>query len=212
MATPKPDNDQSKSRINSRGRVFLGLASGSLAIVMIITAVFSLRAPSPQPAPVKQALSSTPPAVLNTAGDFLARGDYDFDLGNYDAAIDSYSRALELKPDFAEAYNDRAYTYMTVKNYSLALSDLNQALRLRPDYVNALMNRGDIYNYYYQIDRARAIADYDRVLALHPDAADHTSVCGHRLLALENGWNLGIYVEILQHGLKSGCPENSTLQ
>jgi tetratricopeptide (TPR) repeat protein len=56
----------------------------------------------------------------------------------------------------AEAYNNRAYTYMTIRDYADALPDLDQATALRPTYVNALMNRGDIYNFYYQIDRARA--------------------------------------------------------
>lgn len=112
----------------------------------------------------------------------------------------------ELNPDFAEAYNNRAYTYMTMENYALALPDLDQALRLRPDYVNALMNRGDIHNYYYDIDFELAVADYDRVLAIDPDAPRHTSVCGHRMLALNHGWNLSILGEILMRGKDSGCP------
>jgi hypothetical protein len=40
--------------------------------------------------------------------------------------------------------------------YADALPALDRAIALRPTYVNALMNRGDIYNFYYQIDRARA--------------------------------------------------------
>lgn len=112
----------------------------------------------------------------------------------------------ELNPDFAEAYNNRAYTYMTMENYALALPDLDQAIRLRPDYVNALMNRGDIYNYYYNIDFDLAVADYDRVLAVDPEAPQHTSVCGHRLLAQHHGWDLSILGEILMRGKDSGCP------
>ena len=104
---------------------------------------------------------------------------------------------LELKPDFAEAYNNRAFTYMAEQNYSPALPDLDRAIALRPDYVNALMNRGDIYNYYYQIDYARAIADYNRILELGPAVYTHTSLCGHLAMAHHSGNLIGAFAELL---------------
>lgn len=161
-----------------------------------------------QSAPKPSVLASPAlPDSLNTAADYLAQGDYESWVGNYDKAIAAYTRAIELDPKLAQAYNNRAYTHMLHENYAPALSDLNKALELRPDYVNALMNRGDIYNYYYQIDYDRAIADYDRVLAIDPDAPNHTSVCGHRLLAVNHGWGLGVLGEVLVRGGQAGCPE-----
>lgn len=147
--------------------------------------------------------ASQPPASLVSAADFLAQGDYEYDRGACNEAIVDYTRAIELEPQSAAAYNDRAYTAMRLQNYSAALEDLNRAIELRPDYANALMNRGDIYNYYYAIDRQRAIADYDRVIAL--GATAHSSVCGHRMLAYYNGWSPRVYVEVLLHGLDFGC-------
>lgn len=143
--------------------------------------------------------ASKQPATLLTAEDHLA-------LGDCERALAAYSRAIELKPDLAEAYNNRAYTYMAKRDYAMALPDLDKAIQLRPNYVNALMNRGDIYNYYYQIDYDRAVADYDRVLAIDSDAARHSSVCGHRLLAMNHGWNPGVFVEVLTRGVHAGCP------
>ena len=138
---------------------------------------------------------SQPPKALLTAEDYLAQGAYDFDRGSCDAAIADFSRAIELNPRYAEAYNSRAYTYMIKKQYALALPDLDRAIELRPNYVNALMNRGDIYNYYYAIDYNRALADYDRVLRL--PGAGRTSVCGHRMLAANHGWNPAVFVDML---------------
>lgn len=149
---------------------------------------------------------SAPPAALVTAQDYFAQGDYDYDQGNCDKAIANYTRAIELNPNLAEAYNNRAYTYMVKKDYATALPDLNRALQLRPNYVNALMNRGDIYNYYYAIDYERAVADYDQVLGIDPNAAGYTSVCGHRLLALNHGWNLNVLGSLLTYGATAGCP------
>lgn len=149
------------------------------------------------------------PAALNSAQDYLAQGDYDFEHGACDQAITDYTRAIELNPNFAEGYNSRAYIYMVQKKYAAALPDLDSAIQLRPGYVNALMNRGDIYNYYYEIDHERAVADYDQVLKADASAASRTSVCGHRLLALNHGWNLKVLGTLLTVGVKAGCP-NST--
>ena len=132
---------------------------------------------------------SAPPASLVTAADFLAVGDYDYDRGRCDLAIAEYSQAIALDPGFAEAYNNRAYTYMMKQSYRQALADLNQAIRLRPDYAHALMNRGDIYNYDL-INRPLAIADYERLIALGPTATSDTQVCGHLFYAVHDGWHL----------------------
>lgn len=149
---------------------------------------------------------SIPPAALASAQDYLAQGDYDFERGDCERAITDYGRAIALNPAFAEAYNNRAYAYMARQDYARALPDLDTALQIRPEYVNALMNRGDIHNYYYQIDYERAVADYDRVLALDPRAPGHTSVCGHRMLAVHHGWDPGVFVEVLTRGPAAGCP------
>jgi tetratricopeptide (TPR) repeat protein len=92
---------------------------------------------------------------------------------------------------------------MRRQDYAAALPDLDRAIDLRPDYAHALMNRGDIYNYYYRIDRRRAIADYDRVIAL--GQTPHTSICGHRLLAYYEGWSAGVALNILTRGIEGGC-------
>lgn len=148
---------------------------------------------------------STAPATLVTAQDYLAQGDYDYEQGDCEKAIADYTSAVELNPDLAEAFNNRAYVYMLKQDYVMALPDLDRALELRPEYVNALMNRGDIYNYYYDIDYDRAVADYDQVLRVDPTAVGHTSVCGHRLLALNHGWNLNVLGSLLIHGVTAGC-------
>jgi tetratricopeptide (TPR) repeat protein len=144
------------------------------------------------------------PASLVTAQDYLTLGDYDYDRGDCVQAIQDYSHAIAIDPTFAAAYNNRAYTAMRRQDYAAALTDLDRAIAIRPDYIAALMNRGDIYNYYYAIDRQRAMADYDRVIAL--GGTRQTSVCGHRLLASHDGWNPGVVVDLLTRGIDAGCP------
>jgi tetratricopeptide (TPR) repeat protein len=123
------------------------------------------------------------PDDAKTEEDFLKRGDAAFDRGNCKEAIAVSTQALALNPDYAEAYNNRAYSYMQMRDYAPALQDLDQALRVRPDYLHALMNRGDIHNYYFEQDRRKAIDDYDHILRLGGQAQE-PSVCGHRAVAI----------------------------
>ncbi len=73
-----------------------------------------------------------------------------------------------------------------MRNYKSAITDLNKAIEIDPNYVTAFMNRGDIYNYYYAIDRQKSIADYDRVIKLGVDKDQSKSVCGHKAMAETN--------------------------
>ena len=195
-----------KSNLSTSGRtrwwLLAAIPLGVVVLWLIGVGIFR----QPKLKPTASASTITPPAQLRTALDFLAQGDYEFEQDHYDPAIAAYTRAIELDPDFAEAYNNRAYIFMTKEDYAPALSDLDRAITLRPDYVNALMNRGDIYNYYFQIDYERAVMDYDRVLETDPDARTNTSVCGHRMLALHHGWTLGVFLELVTRGVESGCP------
>lgn len=129
------------------------------------------------------------PTELKTAADWLNLGDYDYESGNCQQAIEDLNKAISLNPKYAEAYNNRGYVYMRLQNYEAALKDLDKAIELRPDYATALRNRGDIYNYYYEQDRNKAIADYDKVVSLGKTAVQGNSVCTHRLLAV-NRYNL----------------------
>ncbi|SRR5258708_97428 len=139
--------------------------------------------------------TTQPPAPLTSAMDYFNLGNYDYESGNCGKAISEYTKSIQLNPKYPQAYNNRAYTYMRMRNYSAALSDLNKALELKPDYIQALMNRGDIHNYYYQIDRQSAVKDYEKVIALRGNQKE-TSVCGHLLLARHNGWRLGTFLEL----------------
>jgi len=121
-----------------------------------------------------------------TDRDFFEIGNYYYDIGNCNEAIAFYTRAIEMNLNYAESYNNRAYTNMRLRNYADALVDLDKALALNPNYVQALMNRGDIHNYYYQLDRKAAIADYERVLSLGKSKDLSNSVCGHKAMAETN--------------------------
>lgn len=130
--------------------------------------------------------TSQPPSKLKTPTDYFEKGNYLYDTGDCPGAIENYTKAIKLNSKYPEAHNNRAYTYMMMNDYKNALPDLDAAIKLRPTYVNALMNRGDIYNYYYLQDKEKAVADYDKVIAQGPEALKGQPTCGHRLMAVNN--------------------------
>jgi hypothetical protein len=55
----------------------------------------------------------------------------------------------------------------------------------------------------YASDYQKAVADYDRVIQLAPS---NPIVCGHRLLALHHGWDVGVVSTVyLQGAVQAGC-------
>lgn len=47
-------------------------------------------------------------------------------------AIEDYSKAIKLQPNFLAAYQERASVYFAVAEYDLGLKDINFALQLDP--------------------------------------------------------------------------------
>lgn len=141
-----------------------------------------------------QNATTYPPAELKTAMDYFEKGNFDYDTGNCKGAIADYTKSIDMNFKYPQAFNNRAYTYMRMQDYKNALTDLNKALDLNPNYINALMNRGDIYNNYFEIDKAKAIADYEKIISIA--GTKGTSVCGHLFLAQHNGWNLGTFLDM----------------
>lgn len=130
---------------------------------------------------------SNPPEKPRTAMDYFDLGNYHYDIGECGQAVADYTKSIELDSNYPQAYNNRAYTNMRLRNYEAALPDLDKALALKPNYPQALMNRGDIHNYYFQIDRKSAIADYNQVIALG-EGKDDKTVCGHKSMAMTNNF------------------------
>ena len=60
--------------------------------------------------------------------------------GRFRDCIDAAQRALRIRPDFAEAYNNIAAAYQAMGQWHQAILAANQALRLRPDFQLARNN------------------------------------------------------------------------
>jgi tetratricopeptide (TPR) repeat protein len=89
--------------------------------------------------------------------------------GRADEAIQCFSRAIELKPDLADAYNDRGAAHTVNGHEAEALRDFEQALKLDPRSAAAYGGRAAAYIHLQRYDLA--LADCREALALQPDLA-----------------------------------------
>jgi tetratricopeptide (TPR) repeat protein len=100
---------------------------------------------------------------------YIKRGDYYFDQGDDQRAIDDYSAALKFDPVSIRALVGRGTGYTSARRYDLAISDLSEAIRLRPKDGIIYVNRGMAYDVIG--DRDRALADYTDAITLKPDVS-----------------------------------------
>jgi tetratricopeptide (TPR) repeat protein len=97
------------------------------------------------------------------------RGKTYSQAGDPDRAIQDLTRALELKPDDAEAYYRRAGLYAAKGDWDHAIADLSCAIELKPDNAQAYWRRGEISA--GRRDWDSAVADFTRSLEIAPDDA-----------------------------------------
>ncbi|TRV64415.1 MAG: toll/interleukin-1 receptor domain-containing protein [Microcystis panniformis Mp_MB_F_20051200_S9] len=66
-----------------------------------------------------------------------------------------YNQAIKIKPDYADAYNNRGIAKKNLGDKQGAIADYNQAIKIKPDYADAYNN-----------------ADYNQAIKIKPDYAD----------------------------------------
>ena len=92
-------------------------------------------------------------------------------LKNYIDAIDAYSKAIKLKPDFAKAYHNRGISKALLDQYYSAIADFDKAILLKPNYPSAYVNRGLAKKNAFG-DPAMSIPDYDKAIQMKLDYAE----------------------------------------
>ena len=88
---------------------------------------------------------------------------------NLEDRISAYDRAISLKPDFVEAYNNRGVAKAKLEQYGDAIVDYDEAIRLKSDFFEAYYNRGIAKAELDRYDEART--DFIEAIRLRPDYA-----------------------------------------
>ena len=91
-------------------------------------------------------------------------------IGNCDKAIECYQKAIELKHDYAVAYNNMGITHGEKGNYDKAIECCQKAIELKPDDAEAYHNMGITHHKKGNYDKA--IECYPKAIELKPDDAN----------------------------------------
>ena len=143
---------------------------------------------------------SASPSSANSAEFYLKRGDDSSAAHRYDQAIADYTTAIQLKPDYAEAYNNRGFAYYLKGDGERAIADYTRAIELRPNYPKAYNSRGVAYMS-HGYGAAKSVPDFDRAIALKPDFRyayinrANARLASHPWLALQDFHRAGSYPE-----------------
>jgi tetratricopeptide (TPR) repeat protein len=90
---------------------------------------------------------------------YYNRGTAYFNKADMVEAINDYTRAIEKKANFAEAYAKRAAAYNAKKNYFQAVIDASKAIDLNPKFGEAYYYRAVAY--FNQKKYSKAVGDAD---------------------------------------------------
>jgi len=113
-------------------------------------------------------------------------------VGSLISALDSFQRAVELDPEFGQAWAALADTYLVLPEYKFGSAEeyipesrkaLQRALVLNPDSARALAVSGMI-KAQYDFDWAGAVSDFEKALRLDPSHATARQWYGDVLMPL----------------------------
>ena len=87
----------------------------------------------------------------------------------YEKAVHHYTKALKLKPDLPEGYNNRGNAYREKGEIDKAIQDYNNAIKYEENDALSYNNRGNAHFDKGDIDKANE--DYNKAIELDPDFA-----------------------------------------
>lgn len=105
-----------------------------------------------------------------TADLLVARAVAAAEAGNRALAMKLLNAAVELQPDYTEAWNRRAYLHYLDDDYKRALGDLRRVLALDPRHFKALEGLGNLLQHLGE--KKAALEAYESVLKVHPHLPD----------------------------------------
>jgi len=121
---------------------------------------------------VRQAAEGAIWQVWGRSGDrdtdrVFERGMAQMQGGNLPAAVETFSRVIGMKPDFAEGWNKRATVYFLLGEDELSLKDCAEVLKRNPQHFGVLSGYGQIY--VRKGDLERAVDYFRRALTINPN-------------------------------------------
>ena len=102
---------------------------------------------------------------FKSANCFFDYASRKYDSKDYSGAISDYTKVIQIKPNYAHAYQNRGLARYELKDYSGAISDYTKAIQINTNDVDAYQNRG--LARYELKDYAGAKSDYSKAIDIH---------------------------------------------
>jgi tetratricopeptide (TPR) repeat protein len=106
--------------------------------------------------------------------DLLKQGVAQMRGEHFGESIATFTRVIELQPDFAEGWNKRATAYFLAGEYRRSLADCDEVIKRNPQHFGALSGYGQIYLQLGQPEKA--IEYFRRALEVNPNLDQLQSV------------------------------------
>ena len=97
---------------------------------------------------------------------YFYAGLKNFEKEQYQEAIENFTKAIKLKPDYAEAYNKREVAKDKLRELEEVIKNYTEAIKLNPKDASAYNHRG-VAKYKLR-DFQEAIKDFDEAIKLKP--------------------------------------------
>ena len=126
------------------------------------------------------------------------RGVAYLNLRELDEALEDFEAAIELEPEYAEAYANRGRIHLDREDYELAIEDLDRAIEIAEELTEAYGNRGLAYQYLG--DDEKALADFTRAIEIdnNPQAYYNRAALQYTLGRFDEAY--ADYNLVLQYG------------
>ena len=115
-----------------------------------------------------------------TAEEYFDNGIKNQKNHEFKEALSDYSKAIELKKTFIEAYYNRAFVYFCMDKHKEAKSDIDKVIEMNEKFPNALITRGLIY--VVLEDKEACCRDFQKAKEIGDTAANRllAQYCGNK--------------------------------
>jgi tetratricopeptide (TPR) repeat protein len=103
----------------------------------------------------------------NNATELSRQANTLYELQRYQDALTVYEKAVNIRPDYAPAWNGKGKNLYELKQYKESLAAYDKAIQLQSDYLEAWSGRGFVLGKLQRYQEA--IASFDKALQLEDD-------------------------------------------
>ena len=100
-------------------------------------------------------------------------------LKKFDAAVEYWSKAIKINPNYIEAYNGRGNAFIELQKLDEAIINFYQAIKIKPNYSQAY--HGKAYTFMNSLKLDEAIINFNQAIKINPNYANAYNNMGSTL-------------------------------